>query len=234
MNSYQRLVNDLKSGELNLTHVDLAVMEWLHSRPELPEGIKNLLAEKEGGGIIRSLFKQMKQTIGNMELAYRRGTVTTKNQKNLTHETNPFKSKSLNTMEENKLEQLEERVNELIDECAMSGDVYGCAMMTTFYKEIKPLISSMLQAKDEKIKTLIMDNKNTLEEMKRQSEIFAHLKEGGIDSLMDKFKEVEINHGRDVNEELKSQIRKLQTQLQEKESEIAQLKKELEDKKAAG
>jgi len=72
-NAYKRLVDDLKSGELKLTHIDIAVMEWINWRTDILEHIKDLLAKPEGGGLIRMQFKVMKKTIGCMELACRRG-----------------------------------------------------------------------------------------------------------------------------------------------------------------
>lgn len=75
MNAYDRLLQDLRSGELNLTHIDLAVVAWINSRTDIPEGIKNILVQPEGGGVLRTCFKQAKQIIGTMELSYRRGVM---------------------------------------------------------------------------------------------------------------------------------------------------------------
>ncbi len=72
-NAYTRLVEDLKNGDLSLLEIEVAVSVWINARKDLPQPIKNLLVQAGGGGIVRSLFKQMKDTIGNMELAYRRG-----------------------------------------------------------------------------------------------------------------------------------------------------------------
>lgn len=71
-NAYYRLVEDLKSGKLKLRDLDIAVMEWINSRTDIPEEIKNLLVQHEGGGLVRNLFKLIGQTIGSMELAVRR------------------------------------------------------------------------------------------------------------------------------------------------------------------
>lgn len=71
--AYERLVKDLNSGEIKIRDIDIAYMVHIKQRKDIPEGVKNLLVQREGGGIIRSLFKQISQTVGNMEVAYRRG-----------------------------------------------------------------------------------------------------------------------------------------------------------------
>ncbi len=73
MNSQEELVRMLKSGEINLTNIDIAVMVWINARTDIPEGIKNLLVAPSGGGVIRELFMSMKHIIGACELSYRRG-----------------------------------------------------------------------------------------------------------------------------------------------------------------
>ena len=73
MNAQEQLVKWLKEGDLGLIHIDIAVMEWIRDREDLPEGVKNLLVVPGGGGVIRNLFNQMKSIIGTVELAYRRG-----------------------------------------------------------------------------------------------------------------------------------------------------------------
>lgn len=75
VNAFQRLVDDLESGELNLTLIDLAVKTWIERRKDLPEGVRNLLVRNgdQGSGSIRVLFHAMKQIIGCTEIAYRRG-----------------------------------------------------------------------------------------------------------------------------------------------------------------
>ncbi len=73
MNYYENLVEGLKSGKMGLKQIDIAVMEWIYGRTDLPEAIKNLLVQRGGGGIVRWHFTQIASLIGNMELAYRRG-----------------------------------------------------------------------------------------------------------------------------------------------------------------
>lgn len=73
MTTYERLKKDLCDGKITLVQIDIAVMDWILQRKDIPEGVKNLLVVPAGGGLVRNLFQQMKQVIGSMELAYRRG-----------------------------------------------------------------------------------------------------------------------------------------------------------------
>ena len=75
MNKFDQLVDDLTTGALGLTHVQIAIRESVRRRKDLPEGIKDILAGKgeSNAGLIYKHFSVIKETIGAMELAYRRG-----------------------------------------------------------------------------------------------------------------------------------------------------------------
>lgn len=71
-NPFDRLVEDLCTGVLSIRMLDQAVMVYIQKSPVLPEGVKNLLAQKGGGGLVRDHFHLITQIIGNIELAYMR------------------------------------------------------------------------------------------------------------------------------------------------------------------
>lgn len=73
-NKFDQLVEDLVSGELGLTHVQMAIRESVRRRKDIPDGIKDILAGKEGNaGLIYRQFSLISNMIGAMELAFRRG-----------------------------------------------------------------------------------------------------------------------------------------------------------------
>ena len=77
-NAFYRIVEDLDSGELSMTHIQMAVKSHYRHAKHVPEGIKDLLCGKESVqgqdcGIIHRMFKNLNITIGSLELAYRRG-----------------------------------------------------------------------------------------------------------------------------------------------------------------
>ena len=76
MDKFSQLVEDLVSGELTLTHVQIAVRTSIRQRKDLPDGIKDLLAGSSvsNSGVLYRMFKSIQEVIGNMELAYRRGS----------------------------------------------------------------------------------------------------------------------------------------------------------------
>lgn len=76
MNKFDQLVEDLVSGELGLTHIQIAIRASIRQREDLPEGIKDLLAGGGRGnpGLIYAMFKPIKEAIGTVELAYRKGS----------------------------------------------------------------------------------------------------------------------------------------------------------------
>lgn len=74
-NKYDRLVDDLKSGKLPLTIVINAIRQSVRESKDVPDEIKDLLCgtESDAGYIFRQ-FQVMRDTMGRMKLAYRRGT----------------------------------------------------------------------------------------------------------------------------------------------------------------
>ncbi len=75
MNRFEQLVDDLTTGKLTLTHVQIAIRASIRRRDDIPEGIKDLLSGKGDSysGLIYKMFKPMQEVIGTVELAYRRG-----------------------------------------------------------------------------------------------------------------------------------------------------------------
>ncbi|MFH1722909.1 MAG: hypothetical protein ABH950_09935 [Candidatus Altiarchaeota archaeon] len=74
MNAFQQLEDDLVSGKLSWTQVQIALRSSVRLHKDVPEGIKDLLCGKEGNaGLIYRMFKQIQEVTGAMELAYRRG-----------------------------------------------------------------------------------------------------------------------------------------------------------------
>ena len=75
MDKFSQLVEDLTSGDLNMTHIQIAVRASIRRRKDLPEGIKDLLAGKSdrNAGVLYRMFKSIQEVIGTVELAYRRG-----------------------------------------------------------------------------------------------------------------------------------------------------------------
>ncbi|KKM67397.1 hypothetical protein LCGC14_1471540 [marine sediment metagenome] len=72
MNTYEELVENLVSGKLNLTHLELAYREYYRRRKDIPEGVKNLLVSKGHTGLLQ-FASYVRSICGNVELAYRRG-----------------------------------------------------------------------------------------------------------------------------------------------------------------
>ncbi len=74
-NKYYQLVEDMKSGKLPLTIVISAIRQYFRERKDIPDEIKDLLCgtESDSGYIFRQ-FQVMRDAMGKMELAYRRGT----------------------------------------------------------------------------------------------------------------------------------------------------------------
>lgn len=74
MNKFDQLVEDLKDGSLSLNQIQIAIRTWIRQKDNFPEEIKDLLAGKPGdGGLIGDCFQLMRQVMGSVELAYRRG-----------------------------------------------------------------------------------------------------------------------------------------------------------------
>ncbi len=73
MNAFDRLVKDLDSGELSIRHLELAYRAHLRKRKDIPEGVRNLLVS-DGGSDLILFAKNIGDIVGNMELAFRRGS----------------------------------------------------------------------------------------------------------------------------------------------------------------
>jgi hypothetical protein len=75
MNKFDQLVKDLADGSLTFLHVQIAMRASVRDRKDLPEGIKDLLCGKgeSNAGLIYRTFRLINETIGALELAYRRG-----------------------------------------------------------------------------------------------------------------------------------------------------------------
>lgn len=75
-NKFSQLVEDLVSGDLGLTHVQIAIRASIRQSKDLPDGIKDLLAgsSETNAGIVYRVFKLIEEMIGSVELAYRRGS----------------------------------------------------------------------------------------------------------------------------------------------------------------
>lgn len=72
---FTQLVDDISSGRLSLTQVQIAVKEGVRGWKQLPEGTKQLLCGKSDScpGLISRAFQNIQEIIGTVELAYRRG-----------------------------------------------------------------------------------------------------------------------------------------------------------------
>ncbi len=76
MDKFTQLCKDLKSGDLSMTHISIALSAHYRQAEHLPEGIRNIIGGMgEGSGLIHKHFKLMSNTIGELELAYRRGNI---------------------------------------------------------------------------------------------------------------------------------------------------------------
>ena len=74
MNRFDQLVQDLMDGKLTLNHIQIAYRTYLRQRTDIPEGIKDILCGTDGGaGLVGKAFNQISETVGSVELAYRRG-----------------------------------------------------------------------------------------------------------------------------------------------------------------
>ena len=75
-NKFDQLVEDLVNGDLGLTHIQMAIRTSIRQRKDIPEGVKDLLcgSSAHDSGLIYSMFKPIKEAIGTVELAYRRGS----------------------------------------------------------------------------------------------------------------------------------------------------------------
>lgn len=75
MNKFEQLVEDLKTGSLSLTHIQMAIRAYIREDKEIPDRIKDLLCGQgeSQAGLILNTFNLIRETIGSMKLAYKRG-----------------------------------------------------------------------------------------------------------------------------------------------------------------
>lgn len=74
MDKFTQLLNDLKSGDLNINHIAIALSAYYREAGHLPEGIRNLIGGVgQGTGLVHKMFNLLSDTVGSLELAYRRG-----------------------------------------------------------------------------------------------------------------------------------------------------------------
>ncbi len=73
-NKFTALVDDLKSGAVNLTIIQDAVRVWVRDRPQTPRETVDLLCGSgdSSSGLIAAHFQLLGEIIGSMELAARR------------------------------------------------------------------------------------------------------------------------------------------------------------------
>ena len=75
MDKFSQLVEDLTTGALTLTQIQIAIRASIRQRQNIPDEIKDLLAGSSDSnpGIICRMFRPIQEVIGSMELAYLRG-----------------------------------------------------------------------------------------------------------------------------------------------------------------
>lgn len=72
---FTRLVNNLLNGTLGWNLIQMALRQYVRRSKEIPEGIKDLLAGsgETNAGLIYRMFMPIREVVGTLELAYRRG-----------------------------------------------------------------------------------------------------------------------------------------------------------------
>lgn len=82
---FTQLVDDMVSGEIGFNLLQMAIRQYVRKSKEIPEEVKDLLAGRSeyDAGLIYKMFMPISHAIGNMELAYRRGTDKRKRVKSL-------------------------------------------------------------------------------------------------------------------------------------------------------
>ncbi len=75
MNKFDQLVNDLDTGKLTPNMLQMAYRAHIRNSKQIPEGVKDFLCGcgDSNGGLILKMFQPIREVIGTMELAYRRG-----------------------------------------------------------------------------------------------------------------------------------------------------------------
>lgn len=72
LNEFGRLVENLRSNEFTISHLEMAYRYYIKTRKDIPEGVRNLLVEAEGAGSLK-FAQQIKTLVGNVHLGYLRG-----------------------------------------------------------------------------------------------------------------------------------------------------------------
>ena len=74
-NKFDQLVEDLDTGKLTPNMLQMAYRAHIRNSKHLPEGIKDILCGSgdSNGGLILRQFLCIREVIGSMDLAYRRG-----------------------------------------------------------------------------------------------------------------------------------------------------------------
>jgi len=75
LNKFDQLVDDLVDGKLNMNLVKIALASWVSRRKDLPETVRDMVSGDNPShiGLIDRAFKIIKDGMGELELAYRRG-----------------------------------------------------------------------------------------------------------------------------------------------------------------
>ena len=75
LNKFDQLVEDLVDGKLNMNLVKIALASWVSRRKDLPETVRDMVSGDNPShiGLIDRAFKIIKDGMGELELAYRRG-----------------------------------------------------------------------------------------------------------------------------------------------------------------
>ncbi len=75
MNKFEQLEQDIVDGALSIKQVGIAVRSAVRRMDHLPEGVRDLLGGRsaQSSGLLAIHFRLIEQTIGHIELAYRRG-----------------------------------------------------------------------------------------------------------------------------------------------------------------
>ncbi len=76
MNVYDELVENLRSGKITFNMLQMAYRESIRRRDDIPEEVKDLLCGAGEGraGIIQKMMSNVNEVVGNVELAFRRGS----------------------------------------------------------------------------------------------------------------------------------------------------------------
>lgn len=74
MDKFTQLTIDLKNGDLRPIHIAIALSTYYKEAEHLPEGIRDLIGGTgKGTGLVHQQFRFLQNTIGDLEIAYRRG-----------------------------------------------------------------------------------------------------------------------------------------------------------------